>query len=261
MDICIYGPPLAPPVEYARWTLDRMGVPYRFERAAAGLSAFRSWRLGVPIELPLLTVDGKPHGGFRTAYEQMHGPIAAIAPRPEPMLNSAFVDDLMTHAFGPSVRSFYRVMLQHPGLLKPIATAGMPLSHRLFIDNLFSIWRWMMTGGLNLKRTFATSDLASIGGAFERVASRLNGGAFLGGDTPGGEDILFSVIASPIILPPDHPEPLPLVDHLPNPLRDQVRAFREMAAGQLVMRVYASRSSYLKHRSGTLACGNPDGSG
>ena len=58
--IQVYGPPLAPPVELSRWMLERLGIPYEFTPAAAGLSALRSWRCNVPIELPLLMVDGCP---------------------------------------------------------------------------------------------------------------------------------------------------------------------------------------------------------
>jgi hypothetical protein len=153
MAIHVYGPAMAPPVEYTRWTLDRMAVPYRFERAAAGLSAFKSWRLRVPIELPLLMIDREPHGGFRAAYEELHGRIAGMSPRPEPRLDPVRVDDLMANAFGQAVRCFYRTMLGHPELLKPLATDQMPFLHRFFIERFYPVWRWMMTKGLKLDAT------------------------------------------------------------------------------------------------------------
>lgn len=117
--IQVYGPPLAPPVENARWTLERMERAYEFQPAAAGISAFRSWWNRVPIELPLMFVDGRPHGGFRESFALLHGALNASSKTPLPKPDAVFAEMLFCDLFGPGVRSFYRTMLDHPALLKP----------------------------------------------------------------------------------------------------------------------------------------------
>ena len=239
----VYGPPLAPPVEYTRWTLARMSIDFTFTPAAAGISAFRSRSNGVPIELPLILVDGKPYGGFRAAIALLHDVLndkaAAPVPKPDPVL----AEDFVAHLFGPSVRCFYATMLSAPALLKPLATHGVPALHRWTINGAFPLWRAVMKKGLGLDTIDRATDKAALDGVFARVAERLGTADFLGGDQPGTDDILFAACASPVILPPGHPVQLPPVDTLPEPLRSIIAGYRRTAAGLLAMRVYQHRAA------------------
>ena len=120
--IQVYGPPLAPPIELSRWMLERLGIPYEFSPAAAGLSALRSWQRNVPIELPLLTVDGVPTGGLRPSYALITGPVAAAHGKPPLNVDPAFAEMVFSGLFGPGVRTFYWHMLPCPRVLSPMAT-------------------------------------------------------------------------------------------------------------------------------------------
>lgn len=239
----VYGPPLAPPVEYTRWTLARMGIPYRFEPAAAGISAFRSWLNKVPIELPLILVDGQPHGSFRQAFALLHDVLNATAPNPQAKPDPAFAEDLFSHLFSPGVRCFYATMLSTPQMLKPLATHGVPMLHRLIIKGAYPLWRSVMTKGLMLDTTDRAADKATMDAMFARVAERLGNASFLGGAAPGADDFLFAACASPVILPPGHPVTLPPVDTLPDPLRSTITAYRQTAAGQLALETYHCREA------------------
>ena len=237
----VYGPPLAPPVEYSRWLLERMGSPFDFVPAAAAVSAIRSYRLKVPIEPPLILVDGTPHGGFRNSFDLLHDKLNAQAPRPQPKPDAEIVEDLFNNLFAQAVRCFYREMLGSPRVLKPMSTRGVSTWNRWVVDVGYPVWRWVLARGLKLDETDAAADEESMRGAFARIAERLGEQLFLAGSSPGADDILFAAIASPIILPSGHPVPMPDLAALPDPFRTIVEGYRATPAGQLALRTYARR--------------------
>ena len=239
--IHLYGPPLAPPVELSRWLLNRLAIPYRFVTAAAGLSAIRSWREKVPFELPLLYWNGVASGGLRASFDRITGPIAKAHDVVVPPFDAAMVDELVADLFGPAVRTFYRHMLPRPDLLKSLATAGVPFLHRAVIRLAYPVWRWVMAKGLDLAKHDADADIARIEGCFAQVESRLANLRFLGGGEPGITDLVFSVLASPVILPQEHPVNMPQVDTLPAQLSGIITRFRQSRAGDLVLRTYGFR--------------------
>ena len=237
----IYGPPLAPPVDYARWTLDRMGMSYRMVPAAAVVSALRSSRMKVPIEPPLMLHGRNPVGGFRTSYALLHDAINADAQHPLPAPDPEFAEDLFATLFTQAVRCFYREMLAYPMLLKPMSTMGVPAWHRWAVKGGYPIWRTILAKGIKLDTTDAATDNASMTAAFDRVAVRLGDSPFLAGETPGADDILFAVMASPVILPTAHPVAMPDVQSLPFAFRSIVERYRALPAGALAQRAYAHR--------------------
>lgn len=239
--IIVYGPPLAPPVELSRWLLDRLAIPYRFETAAAGLSAIRSRRERVPFELPLLYWNGVASGGLRAAFDRITGPIAKAHEVVVPPFDAARIDDMVANLFGPAVRTFYRHMLPRPDLLKPLATTAVPFLHWAVIRFAYPVWRRVMAQGLNLAKHDAAADVASLERCFVAVESKLADARFLDGDDLGITDLLFAVLASPVLLPQEHPVRLPPTDALPAQLRDLVIKFRKRGAGELAMRTYHFR--------------------
>lgn len=239
----IYGPPLAPPVEYMRWVLDRMDAPYTLTASAAGFSAIRSRRLKVPIEPPLLVVDGTAHGGFRTCLGVLHQSLNERAPHPQPSPDAELLEMLFKNLFTQAVRCFYRNMLGAPQSLKPMSTRGVPTWQRWSITSVYPAWRWILARGLKLDANKAAVDEAAMQSAFAHVAGRLLDQPFLGGAAPGADDILFAAIASPIILPPGHPVPMPDLAGLPVRYRETVERYRATPAGRLVTRTYAQRAA------------------
>jgi hypothetical protein len=239
-NILIYGPPLAPPVELSRWLLDHFAIPFQFETAAAGLSAIRSSRAKMPIELPLLYWNGQPSGGLKAAFDRIIGPIAAANAVTIPPFDFAFVDSLITQLFSPAIQTFYWSMLPRPDLLKPLATSGVPMLHKLAIYLAYPLWRRVMTNGLNLDRYDPTTVLAGIDSCFRQVEARLAGAQWLAGTAPGIEDMVFAALASPVLLPPGHPVTLPPIETFPEPLAGLVQRLRETGAGKLALRTYAT---------------------
>ncbi|MDQ4087753.1 MAG: hypothetical protein M3177_07070, partial [Pseudomonadota bacterium] len=240
--ITLIGPAMAPPVELHRWLLERRNIAHEYVRRAAGLHAFASRRHRVPIELPLILAPAGAVGGLRPSLEWLDASLSArerLFPGED---GRALADMLCVRLFGPSVKTFYHHMLRAPRALVPAAIAGTPLTDRLFVRLLRPIWIRMMRLGLGLDGFDAAAAEAEIDSVFTAVEARLTADRpYLAGTEPGDEDILFAVLASPVILPANHPATLPADETLPAPFRALVERFRARPAGDLARRVYEQR--------------------
>jgi cytochrome P450 len=245
--IRLIGPPMAPPVELARWLLEARRRPHEFVTRAAGLSAFASIRHKVPVELPLLLFPEGPVGGLLpslAAIEDRLAPRETLFPQAG---DRAFVWTLGAELFAPAVKTFYARMLPHPRLLAPRATAGVPLTDALVVRLAYPAWAALMRSGLKLAEFDPEAAAAEIDRIFAEVGEALAGKAFLHGAAPGIRDVVFAVLASPVILPPGHPASIPRLEELPEPFREQVARWRATAAGQLALRVYEGRPAVRDH--------------
>jgi len=243
----LIGPPMAPPVELTRWLLESRNRPYEFVPRAAGLHAFASIRRKQPVELPLILFPEGPMGGLLpslAAMEDRMAPRETLFPKPG---DREFAWKLGAELFGPAVKTFYASMLPHPRLLAPRATAGVPWYDALFVRLVYPGWDKLMRGGLKLAEFDIAAASATIDRVFGEVEAALGKGPFLGGREPGIRDVVFAVLASPVILPEGHPASIPDVAHLPQPFRAQVERLRATKAGQLALRVYQHRPRVQDH--------------
>ena len=181
-----------------------------------------------------------PAGGLRQCYALISGPVAAAYGKPPLNVDAAFAEMLFAGLFSSGVRTFYWHMLQCPKVLTPMATASVPVWHRLFVRYAYPMWRWMMRRGLKLDTHDLAQAEASIETCFAAVEKRMAGRAFMGGDTPSDEDVLFAVLSSSVLLPLGHPGALPPLEMIPTELRSLVVRLRATAAGNLVLRTYAA---------------------
>jgi hypothetical protein len=204
------------------------------------LSALRSWQCNVPIELPLLMVDGVPAGGLRQCFALISGPVAAAHGKPPLNVDPVFAEMLFAGLFSAGVRTFYWHMLSCPNVLTPMATASVPMWHRLFVRYAYPLWRWMMRRGLKLDAHDTAQAEASIRTCFAAVEKLMAGRPFMGGDTPSDEDVLFAVLSSSVLLPPGHPGTLAPLETMPAELRSLVVRLRATPAGNLALRTYAA---------------------
>jgi hypothetical protein len=240
MTLVLIGPPMAPPVELHRWLMQRHGVAHRFEPRAAALHGFQQRRLGLAFELPLLLTPEGPVGGLRPSLADLEARLArrgaALFPAPG---DRDWAEGIMGPLFPAGVKSFYWHMLKAPRVLAPAASAGVPWFDAVAVRLGYPIWRRVMEGGLELDAFDPAAAEATISALFDRVAGEVRG-AFLDGAKPGVRDIVFAVMASPVILPAAHPATLPPVADLPPAFRALVNRCRAHPAGVLATRVYAS---------------------
>jgi cytochrome P450 len=238
---------MAPPVELSRWLLESRSRPIEFVPRAAGLHAFASIRRKQPVELPLILFPEGPMGGLLpslAAIEDRMAPRETLFPKPG---DREFVWKLGGELFAPGVKSFYASMLPHPRLLAPRATAGVPWYDALFVRVAYPAWTNLMRGGLKLAEFDIDAASATIDRVFAEIEAALGKNPFLGGREPGIRDVVFAVLASPVILPEGHPASIPKVADLPQPFRAQVERLRATKAGQLCLRVYDHRPKVQDH--------------
>lgn len=241
--IKLIGPAMAPPVELQRWLLQSRSIPFEYKRRAAGLHAFASRRHKMPIELPLILTPEGPVGGLLPSLNWFDRIASGRGRLFRDEATHDFIAGLCGTLFGAAVKTFYFNMLRVPRVLVPAAIALTPRRDRLFVRLLQPVWIWMMRLGLGLKYYDPSAAEAAIDGAFSLVEARLkeSGGPFLGGAEPSDEDIVFAVLASPVILPKGHPAVLPADEALPPAFRALVERFRARPAGALAQRVYEGR--------------------
>ena len=84
----------------------------------------------------------------------------------------------------------------------------------------------------------ACENIRSI---FEQVSELLSDGRkYLVGDRLSAADITFSALASPVILPPEHPIQQTSLEDLPPKMVSEIKEFRATPAGAFVSRLYAT---------------------
>jgi len=232
---------MAPPVELNRWLRDLRNRPYQFNVRAAGLHAFASRRRNVPIELPLLLTPEGAVGGLLPslmALEEQLAPSETLFSR---IGDRELVERLCASLFAPAVRTFYFHMLPARQVLAKHASAGVPWIDALLVRMAYPLWRRLLNRGLKLDGFDAEEQATAIDRAFSSVERELGPLRFLGGDEPCFRDIVFAVLASPVILPPGHPASIPSPDEVPDAFRSQIELWRSRPAGQLALRVYEHR--------------------
>lgn len=245
--VVLVGTRLAPPVELMRWLYEHHRIAYEERAHLPGFHAAVSLRHGVTTELPLLLTPAGPVGGLRAS---VMGFDAACRPGEKPFGENAaeraraieLFGIFDEHLFRQAVRLYYGHMLEVPAAILPGATQGAPRWQSVLARLFYPAWRWIMRRGLDLDARSEASSRAGVELAFDRAAGELaDGRPFLAGDRPGGIDIVFAALASPVILPERHGAIVPALPALPPAFRSLVEQYRATAAGALALRIYETR--------------------
>lgn len=236
----LIGPPMAPPAELLRWLMQQHGIACFFEPRAAGLHVLQQRRLGMPVELPLILTPDGPVGGLRPSLAWLD---TLLQQRGENLYPEAgdrlWVEAVIAPLFPAAVQMFYWHMLKAPRAIIPPSVAGVPIGDRLAVQLGFPLWRGLLRRGLKLDEFDPARAEAAIFRQFDEMAeglAKVNGKA--GMDV---RDILFAVLASPVLLPPGHPASLPPMESLPGAFRALVVRCRKHPAGQHALETYLGR--------------------
>src|SRR5262245_25800571 len=246
--VILIGTRLAPPVELMRWLFESRGIPYEEQVHAPAFHALQSWRRRVPIELPLVVRPEGAVGGLVASVTALDG----LCRDGETVFGDTQEERARTQGllklfeaklFRQAVPLYYFYMLEAPEQIIPGAVDGAPAWEKACVRFLFPLWRRAMRRGLKLDEFDPAAACAAIDEAFTEVERQLaQRGPFLAGAAPGGIDIVFAVLASPVILPDQHAAKTPNLDALPAELKDIVRKYRARDAGKLALRIYEGRT-------------------
>lgn len=237
---------ICPMVELTRWLFERQGLAYREEAHVLGLHVLATLPANGGLNAPVIvTPDGKV---WKTARDILDG-LDAVGPvgqrlfgeeEPERAANQALVESLLTGLLTNAPRHVYQAVLPFKDLAYPAATHRAPGWERALVWLLFPIWRRVFWRSLGAGSAPPNDVESRIEETFAMIEAELaqRGSAFLGGETPGVLDIVFSALAAPLVFPPNHGARLPPFSALPPMLKAFVAVARARPAGALVLRTY-----------------------
>lgn len=226
--------------EKARWALDRCGVDYEEEAHLPVFHYLATYRSGAKRTVPVL-VDGKTVVKDSTdivAWADKHRPGSLI-----PLAGAddalAIEDDLDNH-FGPATRRWAYYYLLPNRAADPHIVEGAPRWQRAMLKVSRPVAVGFLKRGLKIDAAGVERSRVKIEDTLARVDDILaHGHRYLAGDRFTVADLTFAALASPILLPPEHPAQKLPFELFPQAARDQIAAWRERPSGRFALRLYA----------------------
>jgi len=116
---------------------------------------------------------------------------------------------------------------------------GVPWIERQVIRGGYPLLAVIVKRSLKLRTDALAEHRAAIDRSLARVASRLaDGRRYLFADTLGAADMAFASLIAPAVLAPEYSGPLPTIDELSEPMRQEVTEIRAHPAGQFALRLF-----------------------
>jgi glutathione S-transferase len=226
--------------EKARWALDHCGVSYVEEAHLPVFHYLATYRNGAKRTVPVL-IDGKTIVRDSTdivawADKQRPGSLIPISGADDAL---AIEDDLDNH-FGPATRRWAYYHLLPNRKADPYIVEGAPRWERTMLKLTRRLAVGFLRRGLKVDEAGVARSLEKIESTLSRVDEIIGDGRrYLAGDRFTVADLTFAALASPILLPPEHPAQKIPFELLPKGARDQVEAWRARPAGQFALSLYA----------------------
>lgn len=234
--------PLSHYCEKARWALDRVGIRYREEAHAPLVHRLFTMTQGGGT-VPML-IDGRRRI-FNSADILKY---AAAADRNEllypadPALRAevesweAMFD---THLGPHSRRWAYAHLLSNLSLVRSLWTHRAPPLEAALLWTIAPLVRSIVRSSYRITPESGERSLARAHEIFRKVQARLAGGRqYLVAERFTAADLTFSVLAAPMVLPPQCRAAQPTLDRVPPRMRDEITKLRDTAAGQFALRTF-----------------------
>jgi glutathione S-transferase len=229
--------------EKARWAVDLTGRPYVEERHLPMLHWLATRRAGGGRTVPVLATDAGVLADstaiLRWADAQLR-PRASLHPDdPKRRAECDALEDELDEAFGPEVRRIgYHYAFADDAVILALAESA-PAWERVSLRLALPAVRTIMLRGMDIRPATVAAALDVVRRTYDRMAARLaDGRPYLLGDRFSAADLTFGALGGPLVLPPEHPVPMPAA-LLPAELHDVVRELRAHPAGAFLLRLYA----------------------
>jgi glutathione S-transferase len=234
--------PISHYCEKARWALDRAGLEYREERHVQGVNRIVSRRAGGHGTLPVLICEAGVLAQSEAIlrYADAHLPEARRL-FPDGADEVTALCRELDAGLGPDGRRLmYAHMLPRKPLLIRFNNVGVPVWEDRMLRALWpAVARWGRRE-LGVREDTLERDRPRVLTAFDGVANRIaDGRRYLCGERFTAADLTFAALAAAVVVPPGYGTPLPQPDALPEPVRQDVLAFRAHPAGAFALRLFA----------------------
>lgn len=232
---------VSPLCELVRWLLDHHGLAYTEENHIPVFHALATQRAARTNDVPVTVVRD---GVLRDAKEAVRY-LEARARDDRRLIPDEGAEDVLGlyeqfYQFGYATRAWaYAYMLPDKRTTIASWAAGAPAWERLLIPIAYPLVRVLMGRSLELDANTIEKRGREIETTLARVDALLaDGRPFLSGSKLTLADVAFAVFASPSILPPNCPSPLPPIEDVSPPMRASIERWRARPAGQYAVRLY-----------------------
>jgi glutathione S-transferase len=230
--------------EKARWALDRAGVAYREEPHLPMLHYLATARAGGGRTVPVLVADGKVMRDSTdiVAWADAQRPGSLLPEQPAEALG---LEDEFDRQLGPATRrwTYYHLLPQREAIL---ALAGdVPRWELRALGILRPLAVRVMSRGMKIDAAGVERSRARIDEVFARVGELVRDGRrYLAGDRFTIADLTFASLATPVLVPAEHPLLQPPMDLFPPEARAQIAAWRSSPAGKHALRMYTDHRRF-----------------
>jgi glutathione S-transferase len=231
--------------EKARWALERCGVPYEEDGHLPLFHYLANRRAGANRTVPVL-VEGDRLLTDSTdivAWADARKP-GTLIPTGDKRAEALALEDELDQQLGPATRRWGYYHLLPRKDLDHVLTRGVPRWEAIALKATRPIAVALLKRGLKIDAPGAERSRQKIEEMFAKVAARLaDGRRYLMGERFTVADLTFASLASPVLLPREHPFGLPPPEDFPAEARDQILAWRDSVAGRFGLRLYAEHRS------------------
>ncbi|MCA1709231.1 MAG: glutathione S-transferase C-terminal domain-containing protein [Actinobacteria bacterium] len=236
--------PVSPYCELARWTLDRIRIPYREDAHAPVFHLLATRRHGGGSAVPVLDTGEASLPDARQViyyYERRTPQGQRLYPaNPEQQsdaqrLFKAFFDHL-----GVAVRAWaYAYLLPRRETTSRLWVHNVPRLERALVPAAYPLLAMLVRRDLDLRTDTIPEQWAVIETFLDRVEERLaDERPYLLGSFLTVADVAFAALTAPLVLPPEYGGPMPTLEDLPDTMRKEVEQARERRAGRFVLQLY-----------------------
>ncbi|MEO7091968.1 MAG: glutathione S-transferase family protein [Polyangiales bacterium] len=241
MNVRLITIPFSHYCEKARWALDRCNVTYEEDGHLPLFHYLANRRAGASRTVPVV-VDGDRLITDSTdivAWADARKP-GTLIPTGDKRAEALAFEDELDHKLGPATRRWAYFHLMPRKDLDHVITRGVPSWQVIALKAVRPIAVGLLKRGLKIDAAGVERSRKKIEDVFADVAARLaDGRRYLMGERFTVADLTFASLASPVLLPREHPFGLPQPEEFPAEPRAQIEAWRASVAGAFGMRLYA----------------------
>ncbi|MEJ7604583.1 MAG: glutathione S-transferase, partial [Kofleriaceae bacterium] len=231
--------------EKARWALDACGVAYREDGHLPMFHYVPVKLAGAGRTVPVLVTDDKQTIADSTeivAWADARRPGTLLPIDPTTRADARQLEEDFDRQLGPATRRWaYAHVLPRKDLLDRLLVQGVPRREYLAMRVVRPLAIRLIGKGLRIDAAGIERSRAKIEETFSRVGQLLDDGRrYLIGDQFSIADLAFAAFAAPVVLPPEYPAKLPVLDDFQGAPRAQMEAWRASRAGTHALQLYAT---------------------
>jgi glutathione S-transferase len=228
--------------EKARWSLDRMGIPYVEEGHLPILHLSATIRAG-GRSTPLLAIDGGPSLTDSKDILRWADESGQRGDRlfPEDCEESKVLESQFDEELGPHARRLgYSYLLEDSAVFSQMmTTASVPFVERRLAGAFLPLMKFILRSSLNVSPAETQRSRDLIAAIFDDVAKRLaDNRPFLCGDRFTGADITFASLAAPLVMPQAYAARMIPLSSTNSDFREEVERWRQTPAGEFALRLF-----------------------